>query len=108
MAIEKVSVQISIALAIVALCVLAALYILDLIKLPFLDNVTLKIIVTAIICIGFALYIFLIFKNRVQRLHMIGFSILFEAIGYWWLNSWIGYMFVVIGFGLLIFSFFQH
>jgi hypothetical protein len=75
------------------------------VKLLFLNSIVLKIIITVIICIGFILFIFRLSKNRAQREHLIGFSLLFEAIGYWWLFTWWGYVFIVIGFGLLIYSF---
>ena len=101
-------VEILVALSIAAACILIALYVIGVVKLPILDNIVLKIVVTILGCIGFVLYIFLLFKRGANRLHIIAFSILFDALGYWWLNSWLGYVFIIIGVVLLILSFFQR
>ena len=101
-------VEILVALSIAATCILSGLYIVGVIKLPILDNIILKIVLTILGCIGFVLYIFLLFMREANRLHIIAFSILFDALGYWWLSSWLGYAFIVIGVVLLILSFFQR
>jgi hypothetical protein len=105
---QRIYLQALVAFVVVTLCIFISLYILGFIKVPILDNIILKSIVTAIVCIGFIAYIFLLYKNRVRRLHLIGFSLMFEAIGYWWLYNWVGYIFIVLGFVLLILSFSQH
>ena len=105
-------VEILVGLSIAAICVAIGLYITGMAKLSILDNIIrnaiIKIVLTILVSIGFVLYISLLFKNRLRKRYVVGFSLLFEAIGSWWLNSWIGYIFIIIGTVLLILSFFPH
>jgi len=105
-------VEILVGLSIAVMCVLIGLYITGAAQLSILDNIIrnaiIKIIVTILVSIGFVVYISLLFKNRLRRRYIVGFALLFEAIGSWWLDSWIGYLFIIIGTVLLILSFFPH
>lgn len=103
---KNIYLQILTAVLISSLCLLIALSIWGIIKLPILESIIFKDIATTFATIGFVLYIYLLLKKRAKRVHIVGFSLIFEAIGYWWLNSWIGYVFIILGFGLLVLSFF--
>jgi hypothetical protein len=102
---KSIYLQILMAVLIATLCIIIALFIWGVIKLPILNSIIFKVLVTAFASIGFVFYIYLLRRKRVKRLHIIGFSLIFEALGYWWLNGWIGYVFIILGFGLLILSF---
>jgi hypothetical protein len=66
-----------------------------------------KTVITSMICIGILAYI-LSNKKRVRGLHLVAFSFIFQAIGYWWLDTWIGEPFIWGGFGLLVYGIFKR
>lgn len=75
----------------------------SLIDIPILNNIILKSVVTAIVCLGFVIYYFSLLKKRLNLIDVIIFGLLFNALGNWWSDIWFGYIFYVLSIGLFIF-----
>ena len=101
----------SIAIAIVTICILFSLYQIGFLKLPFIESLRFKFILTVLIICAVAIYLFVYFVfQRRATLRKISwktftfFSFLFEGLGFWWVDTLLGKILIGIGFIFLSFG----
>ena len=107
---NKVIVQrLFVAFAIIGGCLLFSLYLFDILKISFLENPKFKIPVSIIILSAVVIYLVRQYgfhlksepiKNDWKVLILLSF--IAETIGYWWIDTSVGYIVIIFGFILLI------
>ncbi len=96
---------------IVGICILFCLYLLGLLKIPFLESLRFKVTVTFVVLCSAVIYLFTYFVfKRYKKIDPINWetfcllSLLFDGLGYWWVDTIFGKILIVIGFIFLTFG----
>lgn len=100
-----------IAFSIITVCLLFSLYLFDLIRLSFLENAKFRLIITGMVLFLSSVYLFIVYRKKSEKERVIGWkgftflSLLFEGIGFWWIDTPFGYVMILLGLVFLIFGF---